>query len=217
MRGQRLTEQSKHINGKLASSYAWEGHEVWVYDSARSALLLEEFFADTELTEKQKSALLPLMVLVEPEKVAESAQNRFSECLAAICWDAFGIDLLDKHRSNEAPAFDWVEDAGRIRSSFFEVYGIDFDSESENISYRAVCDLLASMIETGEGSFARAVHYRTAKRPKATKYNKEELKAFDAAKKYYALKTSHKATKRADGAIADAFAAEFKAAGGKHG
>ena len=50
-----LTTQSKAVNGRFCSTYEYEGEQFDVCDSARNAMLVNELFADAELTEEEAS------------------------------------------------------------------------------------------------------------------------------------------------------------------
>ena len=214
MRSPSLTRATRRDGrGRAVSAYAWEGAEVEVYDSARNALLVLELFADEELSEQEKACLLPLMLFPDPEAAHEAAAGDEVGMVSSILWEAFGLDATRSHAS-EAPAFDWSQDAGRIRASLLAAYGVDWDAVAGSIPFADMLSLLASLMESAESTpFSEAVRARLSKPPKATRHNKAEREAFDARRRHFALdRGPSDAARAADDAMADMFAAGKRAA-----
>lgn len=219
MRKPSLTRQSKRSGNSLISTYKWRGHDVPVFDSARNGLLVIELFADEELEPEQKAELLPLMLFPNPEAVFAIAQDAASELLWDIAWEAFGIDITpdqSRRTSYEEPVFSWETDATRIRASFLQCYGIEWEDVATRYSYADACELLGAMIESeSDTPFKEAVYYRTAKPPKRNKHNKELCESFEAKRSYFALEqTTEDKTRKANDVAADMFAAAKRAAQG---
>lgn len=212
-------EQAQTRNNRYAHPYRWRGETVWVCDSARTALLIDEMASDAELDGGQKWELLARMMYAEPERAERSGGQLFWEMTAQLAWEAFGLDADGSHASEaQEPVFDWREDAGRIRATMRAVYGIDWDAACGAMGYREACDLLAGALEAGDNPFRAAVHYRTAKPPRRTKHNGEAVDAWEAARRHYALKgPARPAASDAaaqDRAMADLMASALRAAKG---
>lgn len=127
----------------------------------------------------------------------------------------YGIDIAgDRPHDAGAAAFDWAQDAARIRASLMSAYGLDWDAASRTLSFCDLIGLLASLMETAESSpFAEAVSARLAKPPAPTKWNKEEREALEARKRHFALKTGGTdPVEAANTEAADSFAAALAAA-----
>lgn len=213
-----LTTRSGTVNGRFCTTYEYEGAEYDVCDSALNAMLVNELFADTELSEEDKQQLLPAMLFADlPAAIETAGRDGFWDMVDAVLWDAIGVDLYGTRgvAGAEEPVFDWDEDAGRIRASLLQAYGLDWDAVAGSISYGAFLDLVAGLMESGETPLQQAIYYRTAKCPRENKNNKEYVEAFRARAAHFALHADRTEAGRMDaanGAMASAFAAEFAAA-----
>ena len=200
---------------EAVTAYDWNGRRVWVRDSAKRALLVIELFADEGVEPEQKALWLPHMMFADPPAARDAAGDDPQGMAAHIAWEAYGIDITGG-RSHDAgaAAFDWAQDAARIRASLMSAYGLDWDGASRSLSFCDLCGLLGSLMETAESSpFAEAVSARLAKPPKPTKWNKEEREALEARKRHFALKTSvADPVAAANAAAADSFSAALAAA-----
>lgn len=217
MRSPSLTRKTKHKNGRLVSTYDWRGIQVDVHDSARNAILVIELFRDEELTPDEKAQLLVRMLFPDPAATIAMAGDQLGELLIHIAWEAFGLDISEdgRHASEqEAAVFDFEEDAGRIRASLLQCFGIDWDEASRQLSYADMCSLLGMLLEAdAETPFAQAVYYRTAKPPKRNKHNGDLCDAFEARRRHFALGTADDDAERsANDQAASMFAAMKRAA-----
>lgn len=182
-------ESGHDSEGRLVTWYERGASSVGVHDSLRDALLLNELFADEELTPDEKAELLPRMVLADPDGEARRLGDDLWPMLSDVLWDAFGIDLDGSRASaREEPVFDWDEDAGRIRSAMRAVYGVDIDAQAGSMSYSTACDLLGGALQSGDNAMRTAVYYRTAKPPARTRHNGDAVDAFEAARSHYRLR-----------------------------
>lgn len=213
-----LTTRSGTVNGRFCTTYEYEGAGYDVCDSALNAMLVNELFADTELSEEDKQRLLPAMLFADlPAAIETAGRDGFWDMADAVLWDAIGVDLYGTRGAAgcEEPVFDWDEDAGRIRASLLQAYGISWDEAAGSMSYTAFLDLVAGLMESGETPLQQAIYYRTAKCPRESKNNREYVEAFRARATHFALHADRTEAGRMDaanGAMASAFAAEFAAA-----
>lgn len=213
-----LTTRSGTVNGRFCTTYEYEGAGYDVCDSALNAMLVNELFADTELSEEDKQRLLPAMLFADlPAAIETAGRDGFWDMMDAVLWDAMGVDLYGTRGAAgaEEPVFDWDEDAGRIRASLLQAYGISWDEAAGGMSYGAFLDLVAGLMESGETPLQQAIYYRTAKCPREDKNNREYVEAFRARAAHFALHADRTEAGRMDaanGAMASAFAAEFAAA-----
>lgn len=186
-------EHEDEVSGETetVTAYEWNGARVWVRDSARRALLVIELFADETVEPEQKALWLPHMMFADPPAARDAAGDDPQGMVAALAWEAYGIDVTgDRPHDSGAAAFDWAQDAARIRASLMSAYGLEWDDASRRLSFCDLVGLLASLMETAESTpFAEAVSARLAKPLKPTKWNKEEREALEARKRHFALKT----------------------------
>ena len=213
-----LTTRSGTVNGRFCTRYEYEGAGYDVCDSAINAMLVNELFADTELSEEDKQQLLPAMLFADlPAAIETAGRDGFWDMVDAVLWDAMGVDLYGTRGAAgaEEPVFDWDEDAGRIRASLLQAYGLDWDAVAGSMSYGAFLDLVAGLMESGETPLQQAIYYRTAECPRENKNNREYVEAFRARAAHFALHADRTESGRMDaanGAMASAFAAELAAA-----
>lgn len=211
-----LTRQARALDGVYCNEYEILGHTYLICDSIRNALLVSELLEDDEISQDSKQILLPAMVFVDLQEAIETAGEEFWEVLLDACWSALGIDLDGNHNTaNEAAVIDFKQDASRIRASFLQVYGMSFDDISSKTSYIQFMGLVRGLLESGESPLQQAVYYRTAKPPKRTKYNDEEIKTFRKKQEYYRIKTQSEKTdtmKAQNNIMASAFSSEFNSA-----
>ena len=213
-----LTTKSGTVSGRFCTTYEYEGAGYDVCDSALNAMLVNELFTDNELSEEDKQRLLPAMLFADlPAAIETAGRDGFWDMVDAVLWDAMGVDLYGTRGAAgaEEPVFDWDEDAGRIRASLLQAYGLDWDAVAGSMSYGAFLDLVAGLMESGETPLQQAIYYRTAKCPRENKNNREYVEAFRARAAHFALHADRTEAGRMDaanGAMASAFAAEFAAA-----
>lgn len=210
-------DHTDEVSGRTetVTAYDWNGGRVWLRDSARRALLVIELFADESVRPEQKALWLPHMMFADPPAARDAAGDDPQGMVAALAWEAYGIDIAGDHpQDTGGAAFDWAQDAARIRASLMSAYGLDWDEASRRLSFCDLIGLLASLMETAESSpFAEAVSARLAKPPKPTKWNKDEREALEARKRHFALRTeSADPVEAANTEAADSFAAALAAA-----
>ena len=216
--GRSLTTRGGTVNGRFCTRYEYEGAGYDVCDSALNAMLVNELFADKTVDGADKQELLPAMLFADlPAAIEAAGPDGFWDMVDAVLWDAMGVDLYGTRGAagHEAPVFDWDEDAGRIRASLLQAYGVDWSEEAGRMSYAEFLDLVSGLMEAGETPLHQAIYYRTAKCPRETKGNREYVEAFRARARHFALKGARSEADRAaaaNDAMASAFAGEFAAA-----
>lgn len=215
MRKPRLTDKALRVNGKLAHDYEYDGGTVTVHDSCRNALLVIELFEDQSVSPADKAELLFRMLFPKPEQIPP---EKALEAMDSVLWDMAGVDMLDTREapSGGAQAFDWQEDAMRIRASLLMAYGLDWETASRDLTFAELCDLLGMLLEADSKTpFAEAVYYRTAKPPAFDGHNRAYVDAWKVSQKRYRLHTAAAVTeerKREDEAASAAFSSLWKAA-----
>lgn len=189
-----MASSSGHTeDGRLWDAYESNGRRFRVCDSWDVAMRLREMLSDDVLDDSDKAALMQVMVLPDPEAFASATGDAARDTLLDLMWQAFGFDLDGSHRS-EPQVMDWDEDSDRIDATMLSAYGLE-PSRWEQMSYLEVSRLIG--LAPHETPMGQALYYRTAKRPKRTKYNKAEVEAFDKAHDFYRLGRHKDANKSA--------------------
>ena len=80
-----LTTRSGTVNGRFCTTYEYEGAGYDVCDSALNAMLVNELFADTDLSEEDKQQLLPAMLFADlPAAIETAGRERFWDMVDAV-------------------------------------------------------------------------------------------------------------------------------------
>lgn len=184
------------------------GKRVRVLDSFERAMRLQAMLSDKEVQKwcepEDVTIAIMAIVLPDPERFCQAFGDKAGDALVELLWRCFGLDLKGD-KPHEKPVMDWVEDEARIKATALAVYGLKWDAFGE-LPYMDACKLIGLSPESSP--MGQALYYRTAKRPKRTKYNAEEVAAFDKAKEYYRLKgsgTKQEVTKAANARASAAF------------
>lgn len=175
---------SIEVGGRRARFYEIDGQRVAVCDDARTALRIAD-----AIREEYPSALKLEIVgrLLFPHYEAMCSERDFVETLAAALWETAGLDILGRHDGEGGPrVFDWEQDAGIIRASLLQAYGLTLEQLADAVSYRELAQLMGSVPH--DTPLGQALYYRTAKPPKPTKTNREERREFDKRKRFWALR-----------------------------
>ncbi len=203
-------------NKRLVSTYEWRGMPIEVCDSARNVLLMVELFGDEDIDPYTKQSYLLQMLFFDPACAIAQGGDDMRELIEDVMWDVCALDVTTGHihaDGCEDPAFDWEEDAARIRASLLSAYGIDWDASCEKLSYSAVCDLLGALLEADSNTpFQQAIHFRRADPPKRNKHNGEYVDSWLETRDYFALKGAGDPIDAQAAAMADMFAAAEKEA-----
>ncbi|NGM17718.1 hypothetical protein GMI70_06900 [Eggerthellaceae bacterium zg-893] len=182
-----LTRSSIDVAGRRARALEWEGRRVRVYDSAMLALRIGELLADEQVDAYYKRELMESMLVVDVE-AARAALEDFDGFLAHAAWEVAGVDMDGSHaaESDGPQVIDWEQDAGHIQATLWQVYGRSFEEIAPRVSLRQLGGLIGACPH--ETPMGQAVYYRTAKEPKHTKYNSEEVKRFRRLRAHWAIR-----------------------------
>lgn len=177
-------ERVRLPDGTSATRYPWNGEEVLVRDDALTIIRVIEVLTDE----------------------GKSDDQRRDEFLAL-----FFVDWADAWCACDYDAAEFVRmrDAARIRTSFRQAYGIEWDEVRGRISFAEFVALVGGCPQ--DTPLGAAIHYRNpATKPKPTKYNRQEVEAWNAAHKAFELgkgRSSHGSEEGSDAAMRDVFAA----------
>lgn len=158
------------------------GRSVRVHDDLGTALTIQELLDDPVLDGREKGACVLQLLFVNPQGFVDAFQDRLQEALDEVLAQVFGAH--EKGAGAKGRPFDWKYDLKRIQATVRSAYNLSFE-ELKAIPYTEACTLMALAPE--ESPLGQAIYYRMAKRPKATKYNREQIESFDRLKKFYAL------------------------------
>lgn len=158
-----------------------------VYDDADTALRVIDLFQDEELPIAVKSNILPKMLFVNPDAVLENIED-LAAFLDALLWETCGLDITNS-RDHEASkrVIDWKADEAYISASLFAAYGRTYEELKRELPFSELCTVIG--LVPHDTPMGQALYYRTAKPPKATKYNEEERRYFRERQRFFALKT----------------------------
>ncbi|MEG2932718.1 MAG: Gp15 family bacteriophage protein [Gordonibacter sp.] len=183
---QALTSSSIHLDdGRIAHVYRVLNRNLRVIDGFEIGLLVSDLFEDALFDTNEKQAILLQMIFPDPSGFLSAFNGNQEEALSDTLWQAFGIDVSGD-KPHEKPIIEWEQDAERIKATMLMAYGLDWEEARSRISYRDMCSLLGQAPH--ETPMGQALYYRTAKQPKATKHNREQIADFNRAKKHYAIR-----------------------------
>ena len=166
--------------------YKWNGLIIEVNLAYDNVLTLLELLQDEDF--KPHERLYIGFELFTDDETAErfDAETRVA-FMVDMMRDLLELDIQKDTDDMSIPAFDFMEDAGRIYSSFLYDYQIDLYQKQGVLSWADFLQLLENLSE--ETQFQKAVGYRTMKVPRRTEYNKEDVKHIEDMKKKYAFKS----------------------------
>ena len=151
-------------------------------DSAAAFLRFQRLMADESLTPNERWAVAKMLLF--PEGASDDDAS-------AALWEAFGVDVDGSHADEcggTSAAFDWVADAGRIRTSIRQQFGIDWDEVASTMRMTDVLDMLSALMESGSTPFQQAVYYRTARRPQ--NMSPDSARAWDERVRHFDFNSS---------------------------
>ncbi len=166
--------------------YKWNGLIIEVNLAYDNVLTLLELLQDEDF--KPHERLYIGFELFMDDETAErfDVETRVA-FMVDMMRDLLELDIQKETDDMSIPAFDFMEDAGRIYSSFLYDYQIDLYQKQGVLSWTDFLQLLENLSE--ETQFQKAVGYRTMKVPRRTEYNKEDVKHIEDMKKKYAFKS----------------------------
>lgn len=195
-----------------------QGYPVRVYDTLSDFFAVRDALQDDFLDDQDRFHVLLALIFVDPQGVCNALDGDIQSFLAETIWDAFGIDIVGNKEHDDKRILDWDEDQQRMVVTSRTAYAMGWDDLSA-LPYKEACLLM--MGAPHETPMGQAIYYRTQKPPKETKYNKDQVKAWKEAKKFYALKTranTEQSMERANAAADAQFQAMAAAAKArKHG
>lgn len=204
-------ERVRLPDGTSATRYPWNGEEVLVRDDALTIIRVIEVLTDEGKSDDQRrDEFLALFFAdwADAWCACDYDAAEFVRMRDAAVWDMCGLDLTGD-RPHETPLWDLEEDAARIRTSFRQAYGIEWDEVRGRISFAEFVALVGGCPQ--DTPLGAAIHYRNpATKPKPTKYNRQEVEAWNAAHKAFELgkgRSSHGSEEGSDAAMRDVFAA----------
>lgn len=198
-------------DGTSATRYPWNGEGVLVRDDALTIIRVIEVLTDEGKSDDQRRDEFLALFFVDWTDAwcaCDYDAAEFVRMRDAAVWDMCGLDLSGD-RPHETPLWDLEEDAARIRTSFRQAYGIEWDEVRGRISFAEFVALVGGCPQ--DTPLGAAIHYRNpATKPKPTKYNRQEVEAWNAAHKAFELgkgRSSHGSEEGSDAAMRDVFAA----------
>lgn len=204
-------ERVRLPDGTSATRYPWNGEDVLVRDDALTIIRVIGVLTDDGMTDEQRRDEFLTLFFVDWTDAwcaCDYDAAEFVRMRDAAVWDICGLDLTG-NRPHETPLWDLEEDAARIRISFRQAYGIEWDEVRGRISFAEFVALVGGCPQ--DTPLGAAIHYRNpATKPKPTKYNRQEVEAWNAAHKAFELgkgRSSHGSEEGSDAAMRDVFAA----------
>ena len=177
----------KKRRSRKPTAYLWEGREVLVHADADTSLRIIGLFEDEELDEETKAEILVRLLFPDPAAAMVAVGNGLKPFLAALLWELCGLDVDGSHSAETGGrrVIDFEKDSALIKASVMAAYGKSWEELSAQCTLRELTELL--VLAPHETPIGQAVYYRTAKPPKPTKYNQEEVKRFRELQDHYRI------------------------------
>lgn len=166
--------------------YKWNGLIIEVNLAYDNVLTLLELLQDEDFIPHER-LYIGFELFVNDETAERFDVETRVAFMVDMMRDLLELDIQKDTDDINVPAFDFLEDAGRIYSSFLYDYQIDLYQKQGVLSWADFLQLLENLSE--ETQFQKAVGYRTMKVPRRTEYNKEDVKHIEDMKKKYAFKS----------------------------
>lgn len=166
--------------------YKWNGLIIEVNLAYDNVLTLLELLQDEDFKPHER-LYIGFELFVNDETTERFDVETRVAFMVDMMRDLLELDIQKDTDDINVPAFDFLEDAGRIYSSFLYDYQIDLYQKQGILSWADFLQLLENLSE--ETQFQKAVGYRTMKVPRRTEYNKEDVKHIEDMKKKYAFKS----------------------------
>lgn len=167
--------------------FRYFGNDVPIDFSFDNVLTVHEVLEYEGFDEFQKYDTI-FEVLTPPEIWEHFPTDHRVEMTARLLKEWLDIDLVEpKEGDGEIPLFDFIEDAGRIHSSFLFDYGMDLREQHGKMDWDTFKELFLNLSD--DSQMGLALHYRQCPIPKREKGNEEEIKRIKRQKERYALKS----------------------------
>ena len=178
------------VRPRTAHTYIYNGKQVQVFDDARTCFSILRLFEDEELFPETKINILLKLLFPDAAQIVEDFGN-LDDLLSDVLWTVCSLDIDGSHADEcgGKEVIDWKADEPYIRASVFAAYGRSWDEICENTTLKEVIDLVS--LCPSETPIGQALYYRTAKPPKETKYNHEQVKDFKKRQEFWRIKKNH--------------------------
>lgn len=161
-------ERVRLPDGTSATRYPWNGEEVLVRDDALTIIRVIEVLTDEGKSDDQRRDEFLALFFVDWADAwcaCDYDAAEFVRMRDAAVWDMCGLDLTGD-RPHETPLWDLEEDAARIRTSFRQAYGIEWDEVRGRISFAEFVALVGGCPQTrAHGSRAPSLSWAACRRP----------------------------------------------------
>lgn len=168
---------SRRLDDVQAKSciHAYDG--VLVRDSALVYVRLSRVMADMSMTASER---------VEVMKAVAFPDGCPDDMVQPILEKAYGFEFK---QATSAPCFDFEQDAGRIRASLRQQFGIIWDDECATMRATDFLDYIVALVESGDTCFREAVMARSGSKPKGL--SGDALHAWQARREYFRLDNAY--------------------------
>lgn len=161
------------------------GRKVRVHDTLADFFTVRDVLRDDLLGDDERFDVLLAVLYADPQGVCDALGDEILAFLSETLWCCFGVDIDGDREHDDKQILDWDEDRDRMIVTCRQAYQMGWD-ELRLTPYKEACLLMG--MAPHETPMGQAIWYRTAKPPKRTKYNKDQIHEFEQAKKAYRLR-----------------------------
>lgn len=166
--------------------FPYRGYKIPVSLAFDNVLSMFEVFEHEKFTDEQKYDIA-FEIFTDEEIWDDFPLHIRIDFVIQLLKNKLDIDLTKPSEDEkEPPPFDFIEDAGRIHSSFLFDYNMDLREQQGKMSWETFLSLMFNLSD--DSQFGKAVYYRQCPIPKQDKYNADEIKRLKEQKEKYALK-----------------------------
>lgn len=169
----------------------WRGKELKLNLSFDTILLALDLADDHDFSEEEKADIYAEMFVRNKEALGEIGIEEKAELVNTIFES---LNDGDSGSKGGKKVFCFRQDAELIYASFLYDYGIDLFEMHGKLHWKKFLALLKGLSENT--AFKKVIDIRTRKIPKATKYNREEIRELRELKRIHRLKLSPEEEKR---------------------
>lgn len=169
-----------------STTYTFRGYKIPISLAFDNVLTMFEVFEHDRFSDEQKFDIA-FEIFADEEVHDQFPLEVRIDFVIKLLKDKLDIDLTKPSEDEtEPPPFDFIEDAGRIHSSFLFDYSMDLREQQGRMDWQTFLGLLYNLSD--DCQFGQAMHYRQCPIPKQDKYNADEIKRIKAQKERYSLK-----------------------------